>query len=78
MRLSTTMPADPSGRHHMKHWSHRSAYWTGQKRYADSASATYGTARGGRSPSRAWSRTVSMIAAARASSCTRGRATLRS
>eukprot|EP00965_Chrysotila_dentata_P058931 1956359-Pleurochrysis_carterae.AAC.1 len=64
------MPAEPSRCHHIKHWSHRSAYWTGQSLYADSASATYDTARGGRSPSRAWSWTVSMIAAARASSCT--------
>eukprot|EP00965_Chrysotila_dentata_P192099 6174972-Pleurochrysis_carterae.AAC.2 len=38
----------------------------GQNLYADSASATYGTARGGRSPLSACAPQVSMIAAARA------------
>eukprot|EP00965_Chrysotila_dentata_P036901 1227879-Pleurochrysis_carterae.AAC.1 len=54
MRLSITTPARPSVPHHTKHCVHRSARWTGQNLYADSASATYGAARvRGPSPSSA-------------------------
>eukprot|EP00965_Chrysotila_dentata_P028975 963227-Pleurochrysis_carterae.AAC.1 len=78
MRSSTTTAARPSSSHHTKHCSQRSARCTGQNLYADSASATHATARGGRSPACASRRHVSIMAMARPSSCALGSRTTRS
>eukprot|EP00965_Chrysotila_dentata_P039825 1323095-Pleurochrysis_carterae.AAC.1 len=72
--MSITTPALPSLSHRTKHCNHHSALCTGQNLYADSASTTY--MRGlSSSVALASAPTVSRMATARASSCTRGSAT---